>query len=255
MAAADWLTARPIAHRGFHDAGAGRLENTLPAFAAAIDRNFSIETDLHVTTDNRVVAFHDNTLDRLTDATGDIAGKDLATLKAAKFKHSKERIPTFEEILDLVDGRVPLVLEMKDSHRADGRLENAVAFALSTYSGPVVVMSFDPTVLRIMRSVAPAIPRGMLADRFEGEGAPSSPLLRTAFRHLLPAPYVMPQFIAYGIKALPASAPLTLRHFFGLPLLTWTVRTAAERRLAHEWADQIIFEGFDPDHDPLPPEN
>jgi glycerophosphoryl diester phosphodiesterase len=252
MAAPDWLTARPIAHRGFHDADAGRIENTMAAVVAAIEHDFAIELDLAVTTDDRVVAFHDDTLDRLTESTGRVDAMDLAALKAARFRGTRDRIPTLEDILDQVDGRVPLVLELKSSWGSDRRLERSVAAALSTYSGPVAVMSFDPGAMRAMRGLAPALPRGLIADRFDSEHAAAMPLpARFGLRHLLAAPFVGPSFVAYSIAALPASAPLALRHFFGLPLLTWTVRTEAHRRTAGEWADQIIFEGFDPDTDKL----
>jgi glycerophosphoryl diester phosphodiesterase len=252
VAALDWLTVRPIAHRGFHNAEAGRIENTLSAVVAAVEHNFAIEVDLAVTADDRVVAFHDDTLERLTESSGRVDTKDLATLKSVRFRAGKDRIPTLEDILDQVDGRVPLALELKSSATGDRRLETSVAAALSTYTGPVAVMSFDPGSMRAMRSLAPALPRGMIADRFSREHAAHMPSpVRFGLRHLLTAPWVGPQFVAYCIDALPASAPLALRHFFGLPLLTWTVRTEAHRRMAREWADQIIFEGFDPDTEPL----
>src|SRR4029079_7058394 len=111
MAAPDWLTARPIAHRGYHNRAERRIENTLPAAAAAVERRFAIECDLQITSDNRPVVFHDKTLDRLTEAAGKLADKTLAEARAVRFRESDARIPTLEELLDLVDGRVPLVIE------------------------------------------------------------------------------------------------------------------------------------------------
>ena len=248
MAAPDWLTERPVAHRGFHDASAGRIENTLAAAEAAMAKNFAIECDLQLTADRRVVVFHDDTLDRLTRSSGAVAGKTLSEVRAARFRSGDATIPSLEDLLDLVDGQVPLVIELKSRWTKDRRLEAAAVEILLGYEGPVSVMSFDPASMIAMRRLAPNIPRGMTADRF---GAAEWPYLslarRWANRWLLSAPVVVPTFIAYDVTALPASAPLSLRHFFGVAILAWTVRTGADRKIAREWADQIIFEGFDPD--------
>jgi len=248
MAAPAWLTARPIAHRGYHDAAAGRLENTLPAAEAAIARNFPIECDLQLTADSEAVVFHDDILDRLTEASGPVAACTLPELRAVRFRNNDARIPTLDDVLDLVDGRVPLVVELKSSFKGDRRLEAAVAPALAAYTGPLVIMSFDPASMTAMRRLAPTLPRGMLADRFRAADWPDlSAAERFAYATMTAAAAVLPSFVAYDVTGLPASPPLALRHFFGLPLLTWTVRTAAERATARQWADQIIFEGFDPE--------
>lgn len=248
MAAPAWLTARPIAHRGYHSRSTGRLENTLPAAEAAIAHQFAIECDLQTTADNEVVVFHDDTLDRLTELSGPVARLPLAALRKARFKHSDAQIPTLEELLDLVDGRVPLIIELKSRFDGDRRLEAATAAILASYDGPGAVMSFDPGSMIAMRQLAPTLPRGMLADRFLATDWPAlPPVTRLACRLLMTAPLVLPSFLAHDVNALPASAPLALRHFFRLPILAWTVRTPAERATAKAWADQIIFEDFDPD--------
>ena len=248
MAAPGWLTARPIAHRGYHDAAKGRIENTLAAAEAAIAHNFAIECDLRLTADDRVVVLHDDTLDRLTRASGPVDRMSLAELRAVRFRDGDASIPALDDLLDLVDGRVPLVIELKSKFTGDRRPEAATAAILSNYAGPVVVMSFDPASMTAMRRLAPNLPRGIIADRFAAVDWPTlAPPVRVAYQWLLYAPLVLPTFIAYGVDALPASAPLALRHFFRLPLLAWTVRTEAERATARQWADQIIFEGFDPD--------
>jgi glycerophosphoryl diester phosphodiesterase len=248
MAAPDWLTARPIAHRGYHDRTARRIENTLPAAAAAVDRRFAIELDLQLTADNRPVVFHDRTFDRLTETTGPLAAKTLAEAKAARFKETDARIPTLEELLDLVDGRVPMVIELKSDWSGDRRLEQAVAPILATYSGPAAVMSFDPASMATMRRLAPSLPRGLIADHFDDgpDWGHLSAARRFALRHLLAVGTVLPDFVSYGIKALPANAPLLLHHF-GMTLITWTVRTPEDLAKAREYTDQITFEGFDAD--------
>jgi glycerophosphoryl diester phosphodiesterase len=247
MADLDWLIARPVAHRGFHDRAAGRLENTLAAAIAAVERGFAIECDLQLTADERVIVFHDDTLDRLTVATGPVHRLTLSELREIPLRDSEDRIPTLQELLETVGGKVPLVIELKSQFIGDRRLERRVAEALAGYAGHLAVMSFDPASMQAMRTLAPHLPRGMIADRFDNprERERNPPLKRLALRHLLFAPLVRPQFVAYHVGSLPANAPLLLRHL-GLKLLTWTVRTEADRETARRWADQMIFEGFDP---------
>jgi glycerophosphoryl diester phosphodiesterase len=248
MAAPGWISARPIAHRGYHDASARRIENTLSSAEAAIARGFAIECDLQVTADAEVVVFHDDTLDRLTDLSGPVAATPLAAVRKARLKDSDDHVPTLEELLDLVDGRVPLIIELKSRFDGDRRLEAAAAAILASYTGPAAVMSFDPSAMIAMRRLAPTLPRGMLADRFVAAEWPGVSLpVRLACKGLVAAPLVLPSFIAYDVNALPASAPLALRHFFRVPLLAWTVVTPAQRATARAWADQMIFEGFEPD--------
>jgi glycerophosphoryl diester phosphodiesterase len=248
MTELDWLTARPIAHRGYHDRARGRIENTISAVSAAIDHRFSIEVDLQLTADEQIVVFHDDTLDRLTEGTGRIDRLNLSAVRAARLRDADDLIPTFRELLEEVGGRVPLILELKSRWTADRHLERQVATTLADYAGLVAVMSFDPAAMRTMRYLAPHLPRGLVADRFRGEHWQTVPAYyRFALRHLLAATYVVPQFIAYAVTALPASAPLLIRHALGVPLLTWTVKTEADRKVATRWANQMIFEGFDPD--------
>lgn len=247
MAGPAWLTARPVAHRGFHDRAAGRIENTLPAAEAAIARGFAVECDLQLTRDDVAIVFHDDELDRLTEATGPVAARTLAEIKAIPLKGTDARVPTLEELLATVAGRVPLFAEFKSAFNRNRRLEQAAAPRLAAYAGPLAVMSFDPDSVLALKKLVPGLPRGMVADCFtDAEWKPIRPLKRLALRHLAAAPMVMPGFVAYGVHDLPADAPLLLRHL-GTPLLAWTVRTAADRATARRYADQIIFEGFDPE--------
>ena len=161
------MTARPIAHRGYHDRAAGRIENTLPAAEAAIARNFAIECDVQPTADGRVVVFHDDRA-RPPDRSGGPVGKrTLAELRAIRLRDTDAGIPTLEELLDVVDGRVPLIIELKSQFDGDRRLEKAVAPILADYSGPAAVMSFDPLS---MVGHAPAGPEP--ATRHDGRRFP-----------------------------------------------------------------------------------
>jgi glycerophosphoryl diester phosphodiesterase len=246
MAAPAWLTERPVAHRGLHDR-VHLIENTESAAEAAIARGFSIECDLQITADDNAVVFHDETLDRLTDATGRLDRKSLGEIRAARIRGTSDRIPTLEELLETIGGRVPLVAEIKSRWDGDRRLEHHVANVLAGYRGPAVVMSFNPASMRAMRNFAPEIPRGLVADTFTGpDYAGLTRLHRFSLRYLLATPFVGASFIAYQVNDLPASAPLFFRHL-GLKLLTWTVRREADRAVAARYADQIIFEDFDPE--------
>jgi glycerophosphoryl diester phosphodiesterase len=244
----DWLTARPIAHRGLHDRARGVVENTLSAARTALARNFAIECDLQLSADAIPIVFHDDSLDRLTEASGPVDARRLAELQAIRLRDTDDRIPTLAELLATVGGRVPLVVELKSTWQGDRRLEERVAPLLAAYRGPVVVMSFDPDSMLAMRRLAPALPRGLIADHCDpnDEGGHLSAFRRFALRHLLAATTVRPSFISYGIAALPAPAPLLLRRL-GLPLITWTVRTPMDAARAWRYVDQITFEGFDPE--------
>lgn len=244
-----WLTRRPIAHRGLHDAAQGRVENTLGAAAAAIARDYSIECDVLLSADGEVVVFHDDTLERLTTSTGRVAARSFAELQMLEFRQSGERIPGLGDLLALVDGRVGLVIELKSTFpvRPDDRLVIAVAKLLAGYRGPVVTKSFDPEVVAAARRIMPAIGHGIVADsaldpeyyrRF-------TRIERFGLRHLLHAPRSRPSFVSYCVGDLPAPGPWLARRL-GLPVITWTVRTPADLARARAHADQIVFEGFDP---------
>ncbi len=246
MAGLDWLTARPIAHRALH--GGALVENTLGAAAGAVAANYGIETDLQLSADGEVIVFHDDMLDRLTTASGPVNAKTSTELKKIAFKDSGERIPTLGELLALVAGRTPLVLELKSAWDGDERLVARVAKQLESYAGPVAAMSFDPRLVEALRKHAPGLPRGIVAERYyRAEYWDKMPWLhKFALGNLLHFLSTRPHFVAYRVQDLPAIAPLLARHALGMPLLTWTVRTETERRRARFWANQMIFEGFRP---------
>ena len=248
MAGLDWLTARPIAHRGLHDASAGIIENTASAFSAAIAGGYGIECDLQISADGEAMVHHDDALGRLTEGQGRLAAMSAAAIKAVSFKSSTDRIMTLGELCDFVAGRATLVIELKSHFDGERRLAQRTADVLGHYAGPVAVMSFDPALIEAVRAIAPRLPRGMVAERHyshaEWEPLPASEKRRMAyFGHAL---RTRPHFIAYAVKDLPAAVPLIARHVFGLPLLTWTVRSDEDRRRALRWADQMIFEGWRP---------
>ena len=247
MAGLAWLTARPIAHRGLHDASAGVIENTASAFSAAIAGGYGIETDLQISADGEAMVHHDDALGRLTEGSGRLADMSAAEIKRVRFKSSADRILTLGELCDLVGGRAILVLELKSHFDSDRRLVQRCADVLMNYRGPVAVMSFDPSIIELVRWIAPHLTRGIVAERHyshhEWDRFPVAEKRNMAF--LLHANRTRPHFVAYAVRDLPAVAPLIARAVFGRPLLTWTVRSDDDRRRAR-WADQIIFEGIRP---------
>lgn len=246
MAALYWLK-RPIAHRGLHDATRGIVENSASAIRAAMGKGYAVEVDLQCAAGNMPVVFHDATLDRLTHESGPVSARDVESLRAISLKGSSDKILSLPDLLGRVGGYVPLMLEVKSTWTRDGRFEANIAKQLAGYAGPVAVMSFDPYSVAAFRRAAPDLPRGLVAERFAGDPWQDlSRRQRFAMRHLLTAAFARPHFIAYDIQALPAAAPLIAKTVCGLPLLTWTVRTDAERERALRYADAMIFEGIEP---------
>ncbi len=239
-------TLPPIAHRGLHDARRGIVENTASAFSAAIAGGYAIETDLQPSADEPVV-FHDATLDRLTEAAGEVRHRTAAELGNIAMLGTRDRVMTLQDCLDLVDGRAPLFLEIKSRGVKDRAFERLIADRLSDYRGPVFVMSFDPGSVAAMRHFAPLVPRGLSAMRF-GEGAKGGLTRMARFRltHMLDTYGVAPDFLTYEVNDLAVMARPLRRRFREIPIITWTVRTSEERRKARIFADGMIFEGFRP---------
>ncbi|HEX2217104.1 MAG TPA: glycerophosphodiester phosphodiesterase family protein, partial [Xanthobacteraceae bacterium] len=200
------------------------------------------------TADGEAMVHHDAALGRLTEDTAHLATMTAAALKQIAFKVADERMITLGELCELVAGRVPLIVELKSRYEADITLVRRVVEVLRGYAGPVAVMSFDPRQVRALRALAPGLPRGIVAQRRydHPEWERLSPAQRRSMTHLLHAFSTQPHFVAYRVQDLPAPAPQLARYFFGLPLLTWTVRTPEERARAARWASQMIFEGFKP---------
>jgi glycerophosphoryl diester phosphodiesterase len=242
MPGLDWLTARPVAHRGLHDAANGVIENTSRAFAAAVAGNYAIECDLQLAADGEAMVFHDDQLDRLTTAQGALLSRKSDELKTIAFKNTADRMMTLCELCDLVAGRVTLVIELKSHRDGDTRLVARMAEILQGYAGPVAAMSFDPVLVSALRASAPGLPRGLVAEirnpKDSGQGG--------ALSYLGEALRSRPHFLAWSVRDLPSAAPLFGRYALGLPLLTWTVRTEEQRKIARRYASQMIFEGFRP---------
>jgi len=241
----DWLTARPIAHRGLHDAARGIIENTASAFAGAIDAGYGIETDVQLSRDGEAMVHHDDVLGRLTEGSGPLAALTATELARVPYRATADRMMTLGELCERIAGRVTLVVEIKSHFEGDERLAARTAEVLKSYAGPVAAMSFDPRLVGCLRRMAPALARGVVSERSftHAEWARLSAWQRIGMAHLLHAPSTRPDFVAYRVDDLPAPATRLMR-WLGAPVLTWTVRTPQQRERAIQWADQMIFEGF-----------
>ncbi len=244
----EWLIARPVAHRGLHDAASGIIENTPSAFSAAVAADYAIECDIQLSADGEAMVFHDQTLERLTEGGGRLDAMSAAELKRVAFRATSDRMITLGELCDLVADRAGLLVEIKSRFDGDLRLVKRAAEALSRYSGRVALMSFDPVPIAALRSLAPHLPRGIVAERryTHAEWSPLPARTKRALAYFQHALQSRPQFVAYSVKDLSSAIPQLARTVLRLPLLTWTVRTDVDRERAARYADQMIFEGFRP---------
>jgi glycerophosphoryl diester phosphodiesterase len=230
-----WLTARPIAHRGYHDLARGRPENSLAAFEAAAAAHYAIECDLHPSADGVPVVFHDLYLERLTGDPRCVRDLTLTELSHLRLAGTPEWIPSFDELLALVEGRVPLIIELKHVAGRDAALAWAVVERLKRYAGPAAVMSFSSAQIAEVRAANPQLPRGLTA-----QGG-----IKRAVTQLRAARRLEVDFVSYRLGDLPTPMPMLMR-LLGIPLICWTVRTPDELKRARWWTDQITFEGFAP---------
>lgn len=248
MTLPDAFLARPIAHRALHDITAGRAENSHKAVQAAIDAGYGIEIDVQLSSDGQAMAFHDDALDRLTNATGPLRAHNAASLSAIPLKHDGDTIPTLPEILRRVAGRVPLLIEIKDQDGQlgpnIGQLEQATADALSGYDGPVAVMSFNPHAIIAMAALAPDIPRGLTTDPFTATDWPDVPQdRRTQLAQITDFTAAKACFISHNASDLSA-APVKQLWENGFPVLCWTIKSPKAEAAARKLADNITFEGY-----------
>jgi glycerophosphoryl diester phosphodiesterase len=237
MADLSWLTARPLAHRGLHDMNNAVWENTLTAFARAADAGYAIECDVHLTSDGVPVVFHDDGLSRLTGTDGYVWQRTARELSALRVGGTGDHPPTLKEMLDLVDGRVPLVVELKGTPGRDAGLVERACALLHGYRGEVAIMSFDHWLIRDFAKYAPGIPGGLTA--YGSDNA----LIEAHFSMLAHDL----AFTSYAAGDLPNPFVSFVRERLKMPVITWTVHDQPAVDLTFKYADQMTFEGFEPD--------
>ncbi len=239
---------RPIAHRALHDRAAGRIENSAAAIKAAVAAGYGIEIDLQLSRDGVAMVFHDEDLDRLTDESGPIAARAAAELSRVRLRASTDTIPTLAEVLSLIDGKAPVLIELKDQSLTmgptDGRLENATAEALVAYRGDAAVMSFNPAAIHHMARLAPSMPRGITTSAYDPKDW--APLSEDICRHLRAIPdydATGSSFISHEAADLdrPCVAELKAK---GAAILCWTIRSPEAEAEARQVAHNVTFEGY-----------
>ncbi|MEG1527839.1 MAG: glycerophosphodiester phosphodiesterase family protein [Clostridia bacterium] len=235
-----WLVNKQIAHRGLHDEVSP--ENTPSAFEKAINNDYAIEMDLQMTLDGVVVVFHDDNMKRLTGLDKDIRQTLFKDIKDLSILKSQEKISTFDDFLKQINGRTPLLIEVK-SHANIGIMEQKILNYLSTYKGEFALQSFNPFIVKWFAINAPQYIRGQLSSRFKGERTLNA-LKRYLLRNLFFIKSNKSQFVSYDIDGLPSR--LVTRVKKRMPVLAWTVHSQQEITQKHLSFDNIIFENFIP---------
>lgn len=233
----DWLLATPVAHRGLHDGD--KPENSMPAFRAAIEHGFTIEIDVHLSADGHLVVFHDDNLKRVCGVDKKVAKCTLAELKTMRLKGTEHTIPTFDEFLALVDGRVGILCEIKGLNPYDNRIAAAVCDRLKTYEGKIALQSFNYGAVRYCRRHTD-IPCGQLCT-WQNPSTTGRSHLTDFMGKMWINKLSKPHFIAYDVRDLDDN-PYIVKARRTLPVITWTVNSAEKLARAEKYADNIIFE-------------
>ena len=241
----------PLAHRGLHDSSRGRPENSRSAVVAAVGSGYGIEIDVQCSSDGEAIVFHDQVLSRLTGRAGLISEASADSLVETRLLHSNETIPRLSDILELVAGRAPILIEIKDVDEKfnpiDGRLETAVCRQVTEYSGPVALMSFHPESVARCASLAPDIPRGLVTGSFCSKDWPGVSEGRLAeLRSLSSLDPTGASFVSHEWQDLKTEILEPARQR-GIDVLCWTVRSPDEEAAARKDAVNITFEGFLPE--------
>lgn len=238
-----WIAKQPITHRGLHDNA--HPENSLGAFENSIVSGLPIELDVHILKDGKIVVFHDDNLKRMTGLDRKIRSCDYEEIKNLNLLDTNYKIPLIEEVLELVDGKVPLMIEIKNEGRI-GNLEKGLHEFLKKYGGDFAIQSFNPFSVGWFKENAPRIVRGQLSGDFRGEDLAfyKKLLLRNFALNRVSSPH----FVNYDIRVLPCWAAKRQKDN-GLLLLGWTACSIEQYEQAKKICSNVIFEGFMPEHE------
>jgi len=233
-----WIIKQFIAHRGLHNEI--YPENSTGAFMNAVEKGYAIELDVHDIDDGTLVVFHDNKLARMTDVDGYVCNLTADKLKGIRLNKTDYRIPSFSETLEAVNGKTPILIEIKNDNKV-GVLEKKLLDALKEYKGEYAVQSFNPYSIDYFRINAPEILRGQLSCFFKGEKLAF--YKKYILKRMLLNKTTKPDFISYEITDLPNRY---VRRNAGTPVLGWTARSEEEYEYAKKYCNNIIFENFLP---------
>lgn len=243
---ADKMKGIFYAHRGLHDRKVGIPENSMAAFRAAVKAGYGIELDVRLTKDEEVVVFHDADLKRVCAGVGDIRDFTYKQLQEYRIYNTQERIPLLKDVLKLVDGKVPLLVELK-SERLTCKVSEKTDALLRQYRGEYSIESFHPLILWWYRRNHPEVCRGQLSMNFQRRENNYFPaqILTT---HLLLNFLGRPDFIAYDIRDQHSVSRFICRRLFGCPGAAWTVRSQIQLNQCRKYYESFIFEGFRPEN-------
>ena len=230
------------AHRGLHTQDKQVAENSLPAFAAAVAAGYGMELDVQLSKDGQVVVFHDDTLDRVTGVQGRVDAFTWEELQKMQLCGGAERMPLFTEVLAVVAGKTPLIVELKSGPRNRELCQKTLAL-LREYEGPFCVESFDPTVVAWFKNNAPDILRGQLADDYHSYKKMPAPLA-FALSRCLGNCLARPQFIAWGPRK--KNVMVKLAEAFGPMKVFWTAHADMDTQALQAEYDGVIFEFYTP---------
>ena len=240
MANVDFLKKRPIAHRGLFNKENNIPENSILAFEKAIEKDYPIELDVHLSKDRKIVVFHDDNLKRMTGIDKKIKALNYDEIKDLKLDNTNCKIPLFSDVLKLVNGMVPILIEIK-SDRKTGETERELVKILKEYNGKYAIQSFNPFSLIWFKKNLPEVPRGQLASNFTKDKmlAVQKYVLKNLYFNVL----TKPDFISFSINDLPNKKVESFRNNGNL-VLGWTVRNKNDLEKAKKYCDNIIGESL-----------
>ena len=238
---------QPIAHRGYFDNDSAAPENSLAAFQRAIDHGYAIELDTQLSADGTVVVLHDKSLLRSSGVDRNVQDMTDAELASCTLFNSSEKVPTFAEALKLINGQVPLLVEIKGEAGDDvAAISKATAELLDKYDGVYVVQSFNPFALQWFKENRPDVPRGLLSKDFIADGEGQSVVNRAALTSMLTNVAARPNFISYELKSDGQLTFEAMQQLSDLPCFAWTLKSQEELDKAKAAGfDGFIFDSFE----------
>ena len=237
-----WIKETPIAHRGLHTKDIP--ENSLSAFENALKNNYAIELDVQFTKDKEVVVFHDENLKRITNDTRNIEDVNYDELKNLRLGNTNEIIPTLEEVLELVDSKVAILIEIKDC-KDYIELSEKTYEILKGYEGNYAIQSFNPFILEWYKNNASEVIRGQLSGTFTEGSESLNSFEKFVLKNMLLNFKSKPNYIGYELEGIPKSKLESLRKK-GVPIIVWTVKNKEDMEKAYKYSDNITFENFLP---------
>ena len=236
----EWIMEKPIAHRGLHDEYIP--ENSMQAFEAAIEAGCSIEIDVQLTKDRIPIVYHDDFADRVSGLKRRLTKMTLSEVRKLRLHDTDLPIPTFKEFLDLVDGRTPILIEIKKNRGSKG-IEQIILDMLKDYDGAFAIQSFHPIAVRNIHKIDPTIYCGLLSSKFSD--FKMLRIKKAAVKNARLFFMAKPDFISFEIKSFPNRRIAGFREEFGMPIIGWTIKTKEDIELALEFCDGIIFENIE----------